>query len=424
MEALLEGKSLLMLGGASYTPFVKLYAEKMGFHLFAAGNEINEEMNKYVEDYYIAEASNVEEICELVNNKKFDGIIALGNEDIIDCVTKVAPRCNIPFYINEDNWNNLQNKENFKLLCKKFGIDIVEEYKISNDIDMEDLGILPYPVVFKPVDSCGSKGITICYNSLDVCAAIEKARKFSRSNEYIIEKYMKCPEFIVSYIFADGNIYVWMLGDRYMNTQQKGLGALSNLSIYPSRFSQQYMEKIHPRMEKLLKEYGPKDGTLFIQGFIDDEKIRFFDPGLRFCGTLDTIIYSEVCDINPLHWMINHSLTGSMTTKKELEKMDWKLNGKVCAQLSILVNPGTISRIVGLEAVKKLDGVISVVQLLHEGDTVDMVGTLQQVLVRIHMVKENRKQIQSFVDDIYKLVNVTNELGEDMKMPFVIDYEI
>lgn len=424
MKQLLKDKRLLMLGGASYTPFVREYADQMGFHLFAAGNKVNDAMNQYVEDFFIAEASDVNAVCEVVKSKNIDGIIALGNEDIIDCVVKVSSRCEIPFYLNESHWNNLQNKENFKNLCRKFGVDVVEEYTVSNDSTEKELENLPYPIVFKPVDSCGSKGITICYNAMETRQAIEKAKKFSRSSKYMVERYMQCPEFIVSYIFADGETKVWMLGDRHMNTQQKGFGGLSNLSVYPSRFAKLYMETVHPKMEKLLKEYAPKDGTMFVQGFVDGDKIRFFDPGMRFCGTLDTIIYSDVCGINPLHWMVNHSLTEQMCSKEDVDKMDWNLHGKACAQLSILIHPGTISKIEGLNEVRNLRGIVSVISLLDEGDTVNMVGTLQQVLARIHMVLDNKNQIIETVDEIYRLIKVTDEFGADMKMPYIIDYEI
>lgn len=424
MKEILKDKRLLMLGGASYTPFVKEYADKMGIHLFAAGNQVNKAMSQYVQAFYIAEATDVTAICELVQEKKIDGILALGNEDIIDCVIKVASICKIPFYLSEEHWNTLQNKDCFKTLCRKFGIDVVEEYTVTGSATVQELESLPYPCVFKPVDSCGSKGITVCYNVEDVCQAIEKAKRFSRSQKFMVERYMQCPEFIVSYIFVNGDIRVWMLGDRHMNTQQKGLGSLSNLSVYPSKYARLYMETVHPRMEKMLKQYGPKNGTMFIQGFVDGDKIRFFDPGMRFCGTLDTIIYSEVCGIQPLHWMVNHALTNCMCDDDEFAKMDYNLHGKVCAQLSILVHPGRVTRIQGLEHVRNLPGVIGVTQLLDEGDTVYMKGTLQQVLARIHMVKESREQICATVEEIYRLVEVSNENGNDMKMPFIIDYEV
>ena len=420
----LQTKRLLMLGGASYAPYLKEYANAKGFQLLAAGNQLNPVMEQYTDEFYMAEATNVEQICELVQKEKIDGIVALGNEDIINSVIDVAQKCHLSFYLNKNHWNELQNKENFKKHCREFDIDTVEEYYISSQTSEEELGKLPYPLVFKPSDSCGSKGITICYNADEIKNAIQKALTFSRSNEFIVEKFMQCPEFIVSYIIVDGKVHIWMLGDRHMNTQQKGLGALSNLSVYPSRFSDLYLNTVHKKMEKLLTAYGPKNGTMFIQGFVDNGKIRFFDPGLRFCGTLDTILYTDICGVNPLHWMVNHSLVGKMCATNDLEKMDYRLYGKVGAQLSIIVYPGCIKKIEGIEAVRAFPEVISTVQLLQEGDIVDMVGTLQQVLVRIHLVVDNKKKLLETVEKIYNTIRVTNVDGEEMKMPYIQNYDL
>ena len=61
---------------------------------------------------------------------------------------------------------------------------------------------------------------------------------------------------------------------------------------------------------------------------------------------------------------------------------------------------------------------------VKKGDTVNMVGTLQQVLARIHMALDKREQILETVNEIYRLIKVTDEAGQDMKMPCLIDYEI
>ncbi len=420
----LRGKKLLMLGGASYTRQLRQYADAAGFRLYAAGNTVNLQMAAYVEEFFLAEARDVEAICALVKAQHIDGIVALGNEDIIDRVITVAERCGIPFYVSRANWQQMQDKHNFKAHCREFGVDVVEEYALRADADDETLRALPFPVVFKPSDSCASRGITICDKAEDIRAAIEKACSFSRSDTFLVERYMRAPEFIVTYMLDGGKARVWMLGDRHMNTQQKGLGGLSNLSVFPSRYAELYWEKVHGPMEALLKAHGPVDGTMFVQGFVDGDTIRFFDPGLRFCGTLDTILYGPICGVNPLHWMANHALTGVMDDAGEMERMDWQLHGKTAAQLSILIEPGTVARITGLDEVRRLPGVIDVVQLLDEGDTVTMAGTLQQVLARVYFITDERSAVLQMVERIYETVAVLNDQGRDMKMPFVLDYPI
>ncbi|MBQ9805818.1 MAG: hypothetical protein IJW49_04860 [Clostridia bacterium] len=420
----LQNKKLLVLGGTSYYPYIRDYANKKGFVIYSAGKSDNEMIRTYSDKFFCADAIDVDAISALVEREEIHGIAALGNEDIIDRVIDVSKRCKIPFYIERGHWENLQNKQNFKRHCREFGIDVVEEYSVTEQSTDAELQALPYPIVLKPTDSCGSKGITVCKDASEVRAAMEKAKSFSRGKHFIAEQYMVRPEFIVTLMIKDGNIQVWMLGDRHMNTQQEGFGGISQISVFPSRYSDLYMNTVHPKMLKLLDKYGPENGTFFVQAFIDGDKIRCFDPGLRFCGTLDTILYEPIMGINPLHWMINHSLTGVMDDADEMSKMDFMLDNKVAAQLSLHIQTGTIAKIRGLNRIEKLDSVICMVPLLEEGDTVNMAGTLQQVLARVYFVADSREDIERMAHEFYDMVSVTGTDGRELLMPFVLDYEI
>ena len=222
----------------------------------------------------------------------------------------------------------------------------------------------------------------------------------------------------MTYIIKDGEPTVWMLGDRYMNRLQDGFGGISNCSVFPSIHADKYMRDIHEPMVKLLKKYGPENGTFFVQGFADGEDLVFFDPALRFCGTLDCIPYENIFGINPVHWMINHSLTGVTDDRGEIGQMDWSLKDKTVVQLSLIAEPGKIGRIEGLERVKELPQVIDVVQLLHEGDVIDKPGTLQQVAVRAFIVCDSFSKCLECIGRIYSLVKISDEHGRELLMPF------
>lgn len=86
-----------------------------------------------------------------------DGILVIGNEDIITSVVDVAENIGLDFYVNRNQWVELQDKKNFKRNCIKYGIPIVETYELSNDSDSVQIPRSAYPIILKPADSCGSK---------------------------------------------------------------------------------------------------------------------------------------------------------------------------------------------------------------------------------------------------------------------------
>lgn len=410
----LVGKKLLVLGGTSYMPFIKEYALQERFEINCAGGVRNDILERYADKFFLIEATDRKAIEKLVIDEKIDGIVSLGNENLIDATIDITQQTNLPFYINRFNWNNIQDKKSFKQHCRDFGIDVVEEFDINELSNSK----IRYPVVVKPTDGSGSNGVTICYNAEDTRKAVEKAILISRSGQYIIEEYILAPEFIATYIIKNGEPTIWMLGDRYMNRLQEGFGGISNCSVFPSIHSERFITDVHPKLERLLKKYGPANGTFFVQGFAVDGGFKFFDPALRFCGTLDIIPYKKIIGINPLHWMIDHSLTGIMDRKNEMSLMDWKLNGKCVVQLSLHVEVGTIKSIKGLDTIEEFQEVIDVVQLLFEGDVIDKPGTLQQVVARIFIVSEDFKKVTKIIESIYNMVTVLNSEGSNMLMPF------
>lgn len=414
----LSKKKLLVLGGASYMPYIREYADKEGFLVYCAGGTHNKLMERFSDAFFLVEATDKYAIEQLISEKKIDGVVSLGNENLIDATIDIAAEAKLPFYLDRKNWNEIQDKEQFKKHCREYDIPVVPGYSCSGE-DPEEYKALKYPVVIKPADSSGSQGVSVCEYKGALDKAIEKAMSCSRTGRFLIEEYCLAPEFIATYIIEKGVPIIWMLGDRYMNRLQHGFGGLSNCSFFPSIFADQYMEEIHPKMVRLLQKYGPENGTFFVQGFAQDNQLAFFDPALRFCGTLDIIPYSAVMGINPLHWMINHSFTGVMDFNHEIERMDWRLKGKKIAELSLLVSTGTIGHVEGLEDVKNDPHIIEVVQLLDEGDVVDKQGTLQQVAARIFLACDDFRTAVSLIEKIYDIVKISDVEGSDMLMPFM-----
>ena len=312
----------------------------------------------------------------------------------------------------------MQDKKNFKKNCIKYGIPIVETYELTSDFDSDQIPQSVYPVILKPADSCGSKGISICNSGDELKQAIQKAKLYSRTNRFLCEKYMDCPEITIKYLFDRGNIYVWEINDRFVNREQKNVGAIADCTIYPSKHVKLYFETMHPKMIKMLKDFNFYNGTMFIQAFVDGEVIRPYDPGIRFSGGLSYFITKHVFDVNPLELMINTSLVGRMCLGDEnlIERISVDMNGRFLANYSILAKRGTIAEIEGLDRVAKMPEVFRMLQLLHVGDEVKMIGTLQQVFARFHIETKSREELNRVMNEVYNTIQLKGIDGENMKL--------
>ena len=294
----------------------------------------------------------------------------------------------------------------------------METYELTSDFDSDQIPQSVYPVILKPADSCGSKGISICNSGDELKQAIQKAKLYSRTNRFLCEKYMDCPEITIKYLFDRGNIYVWEINDRFVNREQKNVGAIADCTIYPSKHVKLYFETMHPKMIKMLKDFNFYNGTMFIQAFVDGEVIRPYDPGIRFSGGLSYFITKHVFDVNPLELMINTSLVGRMCLGDEnlIERISVDMNGRFLANYSILAKRGTIAEIEGLDRVAKMPEVFRMLQLLHVGDEVKMIGTLQQVFARFHIETKSREELNRVMNEVYNTIQLKGIDGENMKL--------
>ena len=175
---------------------------------------------------------------------------------------------------------------------------------------------------------------------------------------------------------------------------------------------------MHPKMIKMLKDFNFYNGTMFIQAFVDGEVIRPYDPGIRFSGGLSYFITKHVFDVNPLELMINTSLVGRMCLGDEnlIERISVDMNGRFLANYSILAKRGTIAEIEGLDRVAKMPEVFRMLQLLHVGDEVKMIGTLQQVFARFHIETKSREELNRVMNEVYNTIQLKGIDGENMKL--------
>ena len=88
-------------------------------------------------------------------------------------------------------------------------------------IKSEDLRQIKYPVIVKPVDSSGGTGIRICHNENELQKAYARAVSLSKTNQAIVEEFIKGDEFTAAYTIKDGQFSLTYIADRYVNRTQR-----------------------------------------------------------------------------------------------------------------------------------------------------------------------------------------------------------
>ena len=412
----LEGKKLLVLGGVLGMVELTKRAQELGVKVYVTDYLEDSPAKKYADKSFMVSTTDVDAVVELCNEEGIDGIIT-GNVDLLlPYYAQICEKTKLPCYGTYEHFMIMTDKELFKNVCRKYNVPVIKEYE-----NTENLKNVQFPVLIKPVDSSGSKGISICNDENELLIGIEKALSFSRSKRYMIEKYMTGDEAVLYYYFQNEKPVFMGMCDRYVNKEQQGVAQVSTAYIFPSRYTQKHMEVTDKLIKNMYKELKVQNGSTFLQAFIEEDLPVLYEPGYRLNGAREQYIYSNTNEIDITTMLINFALTGKMDECDIETKADPMLNGKVACMLSPVIKQGTVSRIEGMDKIKELEAVKKVILINEVGNciTEKVVGTLSQIAFRAYIVEDNMMELKKVVDKILDTVVYYDENNESMMLtPF------
>lgn len=185
-------KKLMLLGGMRYLVPVIEAAHKLGVYVITCDYLPNNIAHKYSDEYCNVSILEKDKILEKAKELKIDGILSFACDPGVVTAAYVAEKMGLPSSGPYESVEILQNKGKFRkfLTENNFNVPVAKQY---TDIEnaLNDIEMFNWPVIVKPTDSAGSKGVTKVEEKDKLKDAINYALKFSHSNEFIIEDFLE-----------------------------------------------------------------------------------------------------------------------------------------------------------------------------------------------------------------------------------------
>ena len=405
----IKGKKLLVLGAyASETEIIN-EAHKMGLIVIVTDNHENwndAPAKLMADEAWNVSWSDIDALRKKCKDENVDGIMAGFSERRIHFAQELSEILGKPFYANGTKLNVIIDKILFKQACIDSGVTVPKAYRYGDEIE--------FPVIVKPADNGGSRGITVCHRQEEFDAAYQKALDASDNKTVVIEQYIVADEIMVYFTVHNGIADVSAMCDRYMHHFGTDITQLPIGYYYPSKHLEVFMKYNLEKFRKLIRNLGIRNGLIAFQSFVVGNDVIPFDPTYRLDGTMTYHICEAITGSNVLSMLIRHSLTGRMGDDLSITKIEQPRFDKVGFELPILLRKGVIKKISGFDEVKHLKPVIHVYQGHFEGETMTKVADFSQILCRIHLVANDIQEIKASVRKIYELLRVYDEKGEDM----------
>lgn len=419
MESLV-GKKLLILGANVETiPLIET-AKKLGVYVYVTDFNPNAPAKKYADKSFDVDGLNITGLVVLCKSQKIDGVIVGVADRLIQSYYELCSILNLPCYASKEQCEYFTNKQKFNVLCYSFDINTIPNFN-KEFLDIKARESIQYPVFVKPTDSNSGKGISICYNEIELINGVKKAESFSKTKGYLIERFMQCDDMFINYTFINGKIIVSATADRYTTSMQGNLSRVCIGASYPSKFTDLYFEQLHDKMLLMFNSLDVKNGVFMISAFVENGKIYVYDPGFRLQGEAPDIPIKEISGYDQKELLVNLALNGLMLNSKSNLCDNMFLGKKFAATIWFLLGVGDISRIEGLELVLNDSSIIAFNQRLFIGSKIlsEEIGTEGQVFARLYLIVDSYDNLIKKTKFYQKNINIYDFEDKNLKLKFL-----
>lgn len=184
-------ETLLLLGGSRYIVPVIEAAHDIGCRVVTCDYLPENIAHKFSDEYRNASIVDPRAILKVARDIQATGIMSFAADPGVVTAAYVAEALDMPFQGSFEAVSILQNKSRFRAFLSDNGFNCPKAVTISRANQHAISDDLPYPVIVKPVDSAGSKGVSRVDSPVDLRLAIDYALSFSKSDECIVEEFIE-----------------------------------------------------------------------------------------------------------------------------------------------------------------------------------------------------------------------------------------
>ena len=264
---MMKQKRLMLLGGLRYLLPVIEEAHKLGVHVITADYLPDNIAHKYSDEYCNVSIIDKEAVLKAAQELQIDGILSHAVDPGVVSAAYVAEQMRLPFQCSYKAACILQDKSLFRqfLADNGFNCPHANGYNKAEDA-LKDVDYFEWPVIVKPVDSAGSKGVTKVEDPKDLPAAIETALASSISKNFIIEDFLEKEGFSVgseSFV-VNGKLLYNGFYDQYFNDEASNPYTPS-AEVWPSTMKKEYQEEIKSELQRLVTLLGITTGLFNVE---------------------------------------------------------------------------------------------------------------------------------------------------------------
>ena len=277
-------KKALLLGGSYFQIPSVLCAKKLGYYAITCDYLPHNPGHQFADEYHNVSTTDKEAVLKLAQDLKIDGVVCYASDPAATTAAYVAEKMGLPGQPYQAV-ETVSKKDLFRKFLTENGFNVPRARGFSKIEDAKaDWDNFKKPVMVKPVDSSGSKGVSKIEKIEELERAMEYALSFSRDKRVVIEEYVDASYFYPingDGFSVNGKLVFSFFGGQYFSPEVENPFTPVS-TIWPHPMSVSLHQKVHQEFQRALTLLQMETGAYNFEARIDkNENVYLMEIGTR-----------------------------------------------------------------------------------------------------------------------------------------------
>lgn len=302
----------------------------------------NVRAREYADRMLVISTMDFDKVLKAAEDEKIDLILSACGDQPLRTMAYVSEKLGLPCYLTYQQSLNLTNKVYMKDLMEQGGIPTARfiRFDINTEISCEGL---TFPLVIKPADNNGSKGIIKVYSQSEFDEAIAEAKKYTLSGDLLVEEFKIGEEYSIEAFIKNGEPHIVFASKNIKIKDQNTFTICKN--EYVAELSKSLEEKIKRIIKGIHNTFGIDNVPLLIQMIYDGENVNVIEFSARTGGGSKLFFIREMTGVD----VIENLLDITMGVDPDIQP---KKKGRSAAILYAYAQPGIFNTVDGIDALQ------------------------------------------------------------------------
>ena len=254
----------ILVPNGNYTdiPLIKAYKE-MGLYVITSGNAPQLEGHKYADEYIAHDYSDKEGMLELAKTLQLDYVSSCANDFGVLTGAYIAEHLGLPGHDPFLSARTVAEKDYFKAFGQANGLQVIPSRQFHTEEEAcASAREAEYPIIVKPTDLTGGKGVSRVDDPKDAPEAIAYAFDRSKAKHIVIEPFVEGTQHSFCAFVAGGKVATYTSFNEFDSPYNP---FLVGYTTSPAENMEQVAPVMIEQIEKMVELLNLVDGIFHIQ---------------------------------------------------------------------------------------------------------------------------------------------------------------